>query len=157
MKDILQIVLILLVINIVLDPFSLRYIFRNKMIKYVNTIGRGKKTLYAYINFYELAIAPFKTLLVDVKSVKLMQYMITSQLVYIGYILVNLSAVIYMQQIGQMIFSTDISLLNIIMMDFIFVLVTSACLHLYVKWLYNAYQILIDRGLEKGTTIQKTR
>ena len=99
MNDIVKIIMALLVINIIVDPFSLRYILRNKLIEYVDKKGRGQNIVYAYINFIELSIAPLKVLMVDVKNAKLLHYMIMSQMVAVSYCLINLSAIMYMKQI----------------------------------------------------------
>lgn len=158
MSDVLKIVMALVLINFMLDPFSLRYTLRNKLIEYVDKKGRGQNTLYAYLNFRELSIAPLsKVLMTDVKNSKLLFYMITSQLVAISYFLINLSAIVYMQQIGQVIFSQNINIISVIAMDIIFVTLTSICLHLYVKWLYQAYQKLADIESRKSKLISKNQ
>lgn len=157
MNDVLKIVMALVLINFVLDPFSLRYTLRNKLIEYVDKKGRGQNTLYAYLNFRELSIAPFKALMTDVKNSKLLFYMLMSQLVAISYFLINLSAIVYMQQIGQVIFSQNMNVISVIAMDIIFVTLTSICLHLYVKWLYQAYQKLADIESRKSKLISKNQ
>lgn len=155
MNDVLKIVMALVLINFVLDPFSLRYTLRNKLIEYVDKKGRGQNTLYAYLNFRELSIAPFKALMTDVKNSKLLFYMLMTQLVAVSYFVINLSAIVYMQQIGQMIFSQNMNVISVIAMDIIFVTLTSICLHLYVKWLYQAYQKLADIESRKSKLISK--
>ena len=158
MSDVLKIVMALVLINFMLDPFSLRYTLRNKLIEYVDKKGRGQNTLYAYLNFRELSIAPLsKVLMTDVKNSKLLFYMITSQLVAISYFLINLTAIVYMQQIGQVIFSQNMNVISVIAMDIIFVTLTSICLHLYVKWLYQAYQKLADIESRKSKLISKNQ
>ena len=155
MNDVLKIVMALVLINFVLDPFSLRYTLRNKLIEYVDKKGRGQNTLYAYLNFRELSIAPFKALMTDVKNSKLLFYMLITQLVAVSYFVINLSAIVYMQQIGQVIFSQNINIISVIAMDIIFVTLTSICLHLYVKWLYQVYQKLADIESRKSKLISK--
>lgn len=157
MSDVLKIVMALVLINFVLDPFSLRYTLRNKLIEYVDKKGRGQNTLYAYLNFRELSIAPFKALMTDVKNSKLLFYMLMTQLVAVSYFVINLSAIVYMQQIGQVIFSQNINIISVIAMDIIFVTLTSICLHLYVKWLYQAYQKLADIESRKSKLISKNQ
>ncbi|MFH6577502.1 hypothetical protein ACHM05_00185, partial [Staphylococcus aureus] len=128
MNDIVKIIMTFLVINIIVDPFSLRYILRNKLIEYVDKKGRGQNIVYAYINFIELSIAPLKALMVDVKNAKLLFYMIMSQMVAVSYFVINLSAIMYMKQIGQLVFSVDMNIISIIIMDIVFVGLISSCL-----------------------------
>lgn len=149
MNDIVKIIMTFLVINIIVDPFSLRYILRNKLIEYVDKKGRGQNIVYAYINFIELSIAPLKALMVDVKNAKLLFYMIMSQMVAVSYFVINLSAIMYMKQIGQLVFSVDMNIISIIIMDIVFVGLISSCLHLYVTWLHCAYQKLVNSENKK--------
>lgn len=149
MNDIVKIIMMFLVINIIVDPFSLRYILRNKLIEYVDKKVRGQNIVYAYINFIELSIAPLKALMVDVKNAKLLFYMIMSQMVAVSYFVINLSAIMYMKQIGQLVFSVDMNIISIIIMDIVFVGLISSCLHLYVTWLHRAYQKLVNSENKK--------